>query len=97
MNVVSRFLSDREGVGAASLESFLVRGPLVQSRHPLIEIGVCGSFAECAGHLADEAHLYISAGQTISDQELPAFQRAIDVAEVIGDLTLDAWRQRRAS
>ena len=53
------------------------------------------ALAERAGDLAYEAHLDVSAGQGVSHNELPALQSAVDVPEVIGNLALDARRQRR--
>src|SRR5208282_115950 len=76
--------SVREIVHANPFQRFLVSRPLVQALDPCVEVGILRTLAERAGHFADEAHLDVSAGQSVSHQELPALQSAVDVTEMIG-------------
>src|SRR5260370_36544023 len=85
----------RQAVGAAALQRRVVGGPLVQALGPGVEVGMRGALAEGAGELADEAHLDVGAGELVAEEIAAARERAVDIAQVIGDLALDARLERR--
>src|SRR5260370_11684948 len=87
--------SARQAVGAAALQRRLVGRSLVQALGPGVEVGMRGTLAEGAGELADEAHLDVGAGELVAEEIAAARERAVDIAQVIGGLALDAPLERR--
>src|SRR5580704_19669016 len=88
--------SVREVVGTALFNRFLVGRSLVQSLGPCVQIRILRALAKCSRHLTDKAHLDIGAAQCVSNKELPTLQGAIDVREMIRNLTFDSRHQRRS-
>src|SRR5260221_7029539 len=84
-------------VGAALPDRALKRRASMHARQPRTQIRIGCKLVEYFCHLADKAHLDIGAAQRTADKELPALQCAIDIAEMICHLAVDARMQGSAS
>jgi hypothetical protein len=84
-----------EAVGSAALERAAVGRPRLHRADPAVEVRIAAAQPVDARDLAHEAHLHVGPRERIADHELAARQRAVDVAEVVGDLARDPRMQRR--
>src|SRR5690349_16086946 len=85
----------RKPVRTALFDRALERRASVHPRQPGRQIWIRPQLPEYLGHFADKAHLDVGARERGADEELAALERAIDIAEVIGKLAIDARMQRR--
>src|SRR6266513_4015608 len=86
----------REPARPARLDRALERRPRVHPRQPGGQIRIRPELVEYFGHFADKTHLDVGAGKRVPDKELAPLQRTVDIAEMIGDLAVDARIQRAA-
>src|SRR5216684_3169309 len=86
----------RKPVRPALRDAALEGGAGVHPRQPRAEIRIGPELVEYFRHLANKTHLDVDAGQRLPDKEFFAPQRAVDIAEMVGHLAVDARMQGRA-
>src|SRR5882724_4364504 len=83
----------REPVRPALLHRAPERRARMHARQPGGEVRIGSEPVEYLRHLADKAHLDVRAGQGRSDKEFAALQRAVGIAQMIGEFAVDARMQ----
>ena len=96
MALLRRWAGSGQVVGSALLDRGSEGRTVVEAGHPGGDVGERPEPAERAGDLADEAQLDVGAGEAPREDIVVAVQSLLDMAEVIGDLGIDALLQRCA-
>src|SRR5665647_2103743 len=86
----------RKPIRPALRDRALEGGPRVHTLQPRGQVRIWPELVEYLGHFADKTHLDVGAGQRRPDKEFASVERAVDIAQMVGDFAVDTRMQRRA-